>query len=111
MCVQVMLNSLHKYEPRVHIVRVSSEQQRTFTFNFPETQFIAVTAYQNEEVRFILNNCWSQSEKLKVEERIVEWVCHWIFFRDDEFLKEQISKVDKFKFNKISIIFKLEKTF
>lgn len=47
---QVMLNSLHKYEPRVHIVRVSSEQQRTFTFNFPETQFIAVTAYQNEEV-------------------------------------------------------------
>lgn len=45
-----MLNSLHKYEPRVHIVRVSSEQQRTFTFNFPETQFIAVTAYQNEEV-------------------------------------------------------------
>ncbi|XP_065201832.1 T-related protein-like isoform X2 [Planococcus citri] len=47
---QVMLNSLHKYEPRVHIVRVSSEQQRAFTFNFPETQFIAVTAYQNEEV-------------------------------------------------------------
>ncbi len=45
-----MLNSLHKYEPRVHILRVSSDQERTFTFNFPETQFIAVTAYQNEEV-------------------------------------------------------------
>lgn len=49
-----MLNSLHKYEPRVHIVRVTSEQQRAFTFNFPETQFIAVTAYQNEEVNFTL---------------------------------------------------------
>lgn len=45
-----MLNSLHKYEPCVHLVRVSSEQQRIMTFSFPETQFIAVTAYQNEEV-------------------------------------------------------------
>lgn len=46
-----MLNSLHKYEPRVHLVRVGIEQQRSIrTFPFPETQFIAVTAYQNEEV-------------------------------------------------------------
>ncbi|KAK7604553.1 hypothetical protein V9T40_005739 [Parthenolecanium corni] len=47
---QVMLNSLHKYEPRVHIVRVGGDQRGQFMFNFPETQFIAVTAYQNEEV-------------------------------------------------------------
>lgn len=47
---QIMLNSLHKYEPRVHLVRVGSEQRRVLTFPFPETQFIAVTAYQNEEV-------------------------------------------------------------
>lgn len=45
-----MLNSLHKYEPRVHLVRVGSEQRRVVTYPFPETQFIAVTAYQNEEV-------------------------------------------------------------
>ncbi|XP_012282323.1 brachyury protein homolog A [Orussus abietinus] len=48
---QIMLNSLHKYEPRVHLVRVGTEEQRTvLTYRFPETQFIAVTAYQNEEV-------------------------------------------------------------
>ncbi|KAG5678266.1 hypothetical protein PVAND_007957 [Polypedilum vanderplanki] len=47
---QIMLNSLHKYEPRVHLVRVGSEHRPMVTFPFPETQFIAVTAYQNEEV-------------------------------------------------------------
>jgi brachyury protein len=47
---QIMLNSLHKYEPRVHLVRVGSEQRQVVTYPFSETQFIAVTAYQNEEV-------------------------------------------------------------
>lgn len=45
-----MLNSLHKYEPRVHVVKVGTDQRRVLTYPFPETQFIAVTAYQNEEV-------------------------------------------------------------
>ncbi|XP_041352018.1 T-box transcription factor T homolog 1-like [Gigantopelta aegis] len=49
---QIMLNSLHKYEPRLHIVKVNSRTQKKsiMTFSFPETQFIAVTAYQNEEI-------------------------------------------------------------
>ncbi|XP_020716685.1 T-related protein isoform X2 [Ceratitis capitata] len=47
---QIMLNSLHKYEPRVHLVSVDREQRQVVTYTFPETQFIAVTAYQNEEV-------------------------------------------------------------
>ena len=65
---QIMLNSLHKYEPRVHIVRVpggggsgpqengdgrsghQNQQQQVWTFPFPPTQFVAVTAYQNEDV-------------------------------------------------------------
>uniref|UniRef100_A0A182N2T0 T-box domain-containing protein n=1 Tax=Anopheles dirus TaxID=7168 RepID=A0A182N2T0_9DIPT len=50
---QIMLNSLHKYEPRVHLVQVVSDardQRNVHTYPFPETQFIAVTAYQNEEV-------------------------------------------------------------
>jgi len=45
-----MLNSLHKYEPRIHIVRVGGPQRMITTHSFSETQFIAVTAYQNEEV-------------------------------------------------------------
>lgn len=52
MCLpQIMLNSLHKYEPRIHIVRVGGPQRMISSHCFPETQFIAVTAYQNEEVR------------------------------------------------------------
>jgi hypothetical protein len=62
---QIMLNSLHKYEPRVHVVKVNSQQaanavggtgsnvesvEEVFTRSFPPTQFIAVTAYQNEDV-------------------------------------------------------------
>ena len=51
---QIMLNSLHKYEPRVHVVRVPGpgvvEQQQVWTFPFHPTQFVAVTAYQNEDV-------------------------------------------------------------
>lgn len=46
-----MLNSLHKYEPRIHIVRVGGPHRMITSHCFPETQFIAVTAYQNEEVR------------------------------------------------------------
>ncbi|KOC69452.1 T-related protein [Habropoda laboriosa] len=48
---QIMLNSLHKYEPRVHLLRVDAVEERTvLTYRYPETQFIAVTAYQNEDV-------------------------------------------------------------
>uniref|UniRef100_A0A5F8GQI8 T-box transcription factor 19 n=1 Tax=Monodelphis domestica TaxID=13616 RepID=A0A5F8GQI8_MONDO len=47
---QIMLNSLHKYEPQVHVVRVGSTHRMVMNCSFPETQFIAVTAYQNEEI-------------------------------------------------------------
>ncbi|XP_015283726.1 PREDICTED: T-box transcription factor TBX19 [Gekko japonicus] len=46
----IMLNSLHKYEPQVHIVRVGGPHRMVMNCSFPETQFIAVTAYQNEEI-------------------------------------------------------------
>ena len=41
---------MHKYEPRVHLLRVGCDPGHPVTYPFPETQFIAVTAYQNEEV-------------------------------------------------------------
>uniref|UniRef100_UPI00358E9AAD T-box transcription factor T n=1 Tax=Myxine glutinosa TaxID=7769 RepID=UPI00358E9AAD len=47
---QIMLNSLHKYQPRMHIVRVGGPQRLLSSHAFPETRFIAVTAYQNEEI-------------------------------------------------------------
>ena len=64
-----MLNSLHKYEPRIHIVKVGGIQKMISSQSFPETQFIAVTAYQNEEVSSTEKphplNQWIYSEILK----------------------------------------------
>nr|QBC65504.1 brachyury 2 [Dynamena pumila] len=46
----LMLNSLHKYAPRIHVVKVGNGEKIVSTYSFPETEFIAVTAYQNEEI-------------------------------------------------------------
>ncbi|XP_070822407.1 eomesodermin-like isoform X1 [Chaetodon trifascialis] len=53
----IVLQSLHKYQPRLHIVEVTedgvediSSEVKTQSFTFPETQFIAVTAYQNTDI-------------------------------------------------------------
>ncbi len=53
----IVLHSLHKYQPRVHVIEINksgdedtSDPDRVQTFTFPETQFIAVTAYQNTDV-------------------------------------------------------------
>ncbi|XP_051913447.1 T-box transcription factor TBX19-like [Hippocampus zosterae] len=47
---QIMLNSLHKYEPHLYIVCVGLQRRLVTDVSFKETQFIAVTAYQNEEI-------------------------------------------------------------
>uniref|UniRef100_A0A7M4EJE9 T-box transcription factor TBX21 n=1 Tax=Crocodylus porosus TaxID=8502 RepID=A0A7M4EJE9_CROPO len=53
----IVLQSLHKYQPRLHVTEVkdgegdeSYPSAHTQTFTFPETQFIAVTAYQNADI-------------------------------------------------------------
>ncbi|XP_002662050.2 T-box transcription factor TBX3 [Danio rerio] len=49
-----ILNSMHKYQPRFHIVRANDVLKLPYstfkTYVFPETEFIAVTAYQNEKI-------------------------------------------------------------
>ena len=63
---QIILNSMHKYQPRFHVILDESEKGNSRaslhetnkdhlrTFIFPETQFMAVTAYQNHMVSFFL---------------------------------------------------------
>ncbi|NXB85982.1 EOMES protein, partial [Vidua chalybeata] len=53
----IVLQSLHKYQPRLHVTEVKEGEgedgypsPHTHTFAFPETQFIAVTAYQNADI-------------------------------------------------------------
>ena len=55
---QVVLNSMHRYQPRVHLVTrrdphavgpiTDLSRENVHTFIFPETVFTAVTAYQNQ---------------------------------------------------------------
>lgn len=51
---QTILNSMHKYQPRFHLVRANDLLKLPYstfrTYVFKETEFIAVTAYQNEKV-------------------------------------------------------------
>jgi hypothetical protein len=45
---------MHKYQPRFHIVRANDILKLPYstfrTYVFPETDFVAVTAYQNDKV-------------------------------------------------------------
>ncbi|VDL58587.1 unnamed protein product, partial [Hymenolepis diminuta] len=64
----IILNSMHKYQPRIHLVRrprcgFSPDALHTLppdeikTFEFPETVFIAVTAYQNQLITKLKIDC------------------------------------------------------
>ncbi|KAK2866015.1 hypothetical protein Q7C36_002071 [Tachysurus vachellii] len=49
----IILHSLHKYQARVHVVETRDVMMwggAQHTFTFPETQFITVTAYQNNKI-------------------------------------------------------------
>ncbi|XP_040566165.1 uncharacterized protein [Lepeophtheirus salmonis] len=49
-----ILNSMHKYQPRFHLVRANDILKLPYstfrTYVFKETSFIGVTAYQNEKI-------------------------------------------------------------
>ncbi|XP_030768218.1 T-box protein 2-like [Sitophilus oryzae] len=51
---QVVLTSMHKYQPRIIIAKTSDPSTFAWVPNkcivFPETLFVAVTAYQNEKI-------------------------------------------------------------
>ncbi|XP_068610805.1 T-box transcription factor TBX6 [Brachionichthys hirsutus] len=49
----VILHSLHRYQPRVHVIEARDVLRwggGQHSFVFPETQFITVTAYQNNKI-------------------------------------------------------------
>uniref|UniRef100_A0A6E8VPK4 T-box domain-containing protein n=1 Tax=Anopheles coluzzii TaxID=1518534 RepID=A0A6E8VPK4_ANOCL len=50
----IVLTSMHKYQPRIHVIKASDATQIPWApqqaFTFPETEFVAVTAYQNDRI-------------------------------------------------------------
>nr|VZI24100.1 unnamed protein product [Spirometra erinaceieuropaei] len=68
----IILNSMHKYQPRIHLIKRSAVEpfmatppqslssirsDEIKTFEFPETVFIAVTAYQNQLITKLKIDC------------------------------------------------------
>uniref|UniRef100_A0A8C9PVV2 T-box transcription factor 18 n=1 Tax=Spermophilus dauricus TaxID=99837 RepID=A0A8C9PVV2_SPEDA len=60
----IILHSMHKYQPRVHVIRKDCGDdlspikpvpsgEGVKAFSFPETVFTTVTAYQNQQVLFL----------------------------------------------------------
>ena len=51
---------MHRYQPRLHVIYINppgednNATENFKTFIFPETKFMAVTAYQNHRVRLLL---------------------------------------------------------
>lgn len=52
--IQIVLTSMHKYQPRIHIIQTSDTAHIPWApqsmFTFAETGFVAVTAYQNDRI-------------------------------------------------------------
>ncbi|XP_067312534.1 T-box transcription factor TBX22 [Pseudorasbora parva] len=57
----IILKSMHKYKPRIHVILhsaldcvsqtlLSLPAEGVYSFSFPETQFTTVTAYQNQQI-------------------------------------------------------------
>ncbi|XP_062515478.1 T-box transcription factor TBX20-like isoform X2 [Corticium candelabrum] len=49
----IVLNSMQKYQPRIHVVKDgedADDDSKHGVFMFPETVFVAVTAYQNDQI-------------------------------------------------------------
>nr|CAD7571590.1 unnamed protein product [Timema californicum] len=76
----LVLNSMHKYQPRIHLVKrhesqgnspiTELEAEEFKTFIFPESVFTAVTAYQNQLLSNALVVLSSTAEDGEIEVRI-----------------------------------------
>ena len=78
--MQIVLTSMHKYQPRIHIVRTSDPSQIPWSpqksFAFHETEFVAVTAYQVRitfETQKLIRERSSELQKLMRHLQWIEW--------------------------------------
>ncbi|CAL8102793.1 unnamed protein product [Calicophoron daubneyi] len=84
----IILNSMHKYQPRVHlVVRPGNDStgivplksldnlrpDEIKTFEFPETVFIAVTAYQNQLITKLKIDCNPFAKGFRDSSRLTEF--------------------------------------
>lgn len=91
-CVQTILNSMHKYQPRFHIVCASDVLKIPFarfrTFTFKQCDFIAVTAYQNEKITQLKidNNPFGKPNLINTDCRFIFEIISYRFLRPIKFI-------------------------
>lgn len=86
----IVLTSMHKYQPRIHITRTSDPTQIPWApqqaFVSQETEFVAVTAYQNDRITELtdnhgVNGKWGQILEMETMTALErkrhrrQWVC------------------------------------
>lgn len=89
----IILNSMHKYQPRIHIVKkrdnineatsitnLDAEEFRTFVF--PETVFIAVTAYQNQLITKLKIDSNPFAKGFRDSSRLSDFESEQLFYRE-----------------------------
>lgn len=66
---------MHKYQPRFHLVRANDLLKLPYstfrTYVFKETEFIAVTAYQNEKAGIFVLRLRSKNRRRALEMRMM----------------------------------------
>lgn len=83
--IQIILQSMHKYKPRVHIIRhdprmdlsqiQSLPAEGVHSFSFPETEFTTVTAYQNQQVTPTPGLLFQEKIDVQLETRFPSSLC------------------------------------
>lgn len=85
---------MHKYQPRFHLVRANDILKLPYstfrTYVFKETEFIAVTAYQNEKVDDYISISssskakWPKKSQMKIS--LFVFYSHFLFAKLTTFL-------------------------
>lgn len=103
--LQIILNSMHRYQPRFHVVFVDPRkdsaryaQENFKSFVFTETQFTAVTAYQNHRVGHATarkDQPFSEGWRLRLEISPAPWA-KGVWVGDWEFPRDKMPKCGLF---------------
>lgn len=84
--LQIVLNSMHRYQPRIHLVKwrehsgpiTDLEQEQYRTFIFPETVFTAVTAYQNQLITKLKIDSNPFAKGFRDSSRLTDFDRYWL---------------------------------
>lgn len=118
---QIVLNSMHRYQPRIHLVRLTPgrcipttpkelQELDHKTFIFPETVFTAVTAYQNQLITKLKIDSNPFAKGFRDSSRLTEYD-RWVGVKNTKFmytsLKFQFFNIKRELVSKMKLVKKI----